>query len=151
MHLKDAELVERLTGHGDGQLLAAVYARVDTQVGFTRMLTPLGNYLIARPAARSSARKMTEETGVPLDAAVVLGLSADALHVWGADPMLNQVHDYLGHVPVGRITHMAAEPGRSWHKLSFTLDGKDTIELDTRGAGHALVAAYLNLPKTPTG
>lgn len=146
MHVKDAELIGGLTGHGEGQLVAAVYARVDTPVGFTRMLTPLGNYFIARPAARSAARKLTEETGVPLDAAVVLGLSSDALHIWGADPMLNQVHDYLGHVPVERITAMEAVPGRSWHKLSITLDAKDTIELEARGAGHALVAAYRALP-----
>jgi hypothetical protein len=30
----------------------------------------------------------------------VLGLSPDALQVWSADPMLDQVHDYLGQVPV---------------------------------------------------
>lgn len=81
-------------------MLAATYARVPTSVGFTRILTPLGNYFIARPAARSAAHKITEATEVPLDAAVVLGLSADALHVWSADPMLDQVHDYLGHVPL---------------------------------------------------
>lgn len=64
--------------------------------GFTRMLTPLGNYLIARPAARAAAGKITEETGVPLDAAVVLGLSPDALQVWRADPMLDQVSAAAG-------------------------------------------------------
>ena len=84
----------------DNRATHAVDARVDTPVGFTRMLTPLGNYFIARPAARSAAKKVTAETDVPMDAAVVLGLSESALHVWSADPMLNQVHDHLGHVPL---------------------------------------------------
>src|ERR1700760_2424782 len=105
MHLKDDELISGLSGRdGVPGLLAAVYARVTTAVSFTRMLTPLGNYFIARPAARAAARGITEETDVPLDAAVVLGLSADALHSWSADPMLDQVHEYLGQVPVDRIT-----------------------------------------------
>jgi hypothetical protein len=115
---------------------------VPTAVGFTRMLTPLGNYFIARPAARSAAHTITEQTGVPLDAAIVLGISADALHIWSADPMLDQVHDYLGHVPLQRITAMQAIPGRSWQKLSIDLDGGHDVQLESRGAGHALVAAY---------
>jgi len=74
MHLKDDELVSALGGHADvSALLAATYARVTTAVSFTRMLTPLGNYFIARPAARAAAHHITEETDVPLDAAVVLG------------------------------------------------------------------------------
>lgn len=63
---------------------------------------------------RAAAGKKTEETGVPLDAAVVLGLSNVALHVWSADPMLDQVHDHLGHVPLERITTMDSTPGRTW-------------------------------------
>jgi hypothetical protein len=58
MHVTDEELATRLSGQLDGESLShAVYARVDTPVGFTRMLTPLGNYLIARPAARSARRR----------------------------------------------------------------------------------------------
>ena len=97
MHLKDDELAAALGDHADvTALLVATYARVATAVSFTRMLTPLGDYLIARPAARATAHHITAETDVPLDAAVVLGLSADALHVWSADPMLDQVGEYSG-------------------------------------------------------
>lgn len=142
MRLTDDELVSGLADQAGEPLRAAAYARVPTAVSFTRMLTPLGNYLIARPAARSAAGKVTEQTGVPLDAAVVLGLSSSALHVWSADPMLDQVHGYLGHVPIARITSMKAVPGRSWQKLTITLDGGHQIELEARGAIHALVAAY---------
>jgi hypothetical protein len=98
-------------------------------MGFTRMLSPLGNYFIARPAARTAAGKITEDTDVPLDAAVALGLSADALHVWSADPMLNRVSPYLGHVPVERISAIEATPGRSWQKLTITMQGGHRIEL----------------------
>ena len=91
MHLKDDELVAALGEHADVPvLLAAVYARVTTAVSFTRMLTPLGNYFIARPVARAAAHHITEETDMPLDAAVVLGLSSDALHIWSADPARGQ-------------------------------------------------------------
>jgi hypothetical protein len=143
MHLKDDELISGLGGHDDvPDLLAAVYARVTTAASFTRMLTPLGNYLIARPAARAAAHHLTEETDVPLDAAVVLGLSADALHSWSADPMLDQVGDYLGHVPLARITAITVTPGRSWQQLTIALDGGHEISLEARGAAHQLAAAY---------
>ena len=143
MHLNDDELVTGLADQVEGGLLqSAVYARVPTALGFTRFLTPLGNYLVARPAARSAAGKATEESGVPLDAAVVLGLSPDALHVWSADPMMNQVHDHLGHVPLKRIAAMEATPGRSWHKVTLTLDEGQKVDLEARGAIHALVAAF---------
>ncbi len=145
MHLKDDELITGLADQVDGETLrAAAYARVPTAVSFTRMLTPLGNYFIARPAARSAASKVTEETDVPLDAAVVLALSNVALHVWSADPMLDQVHDHLGHVPLDRIASMDATPGRSWQHLAITLDGGHVINLEARGAIHELVAAYRN-------
>ena len=73
MHVTDEDLIDTLSqGLPGGPLLAAVYARVDTAAGWTRMLTPLGNYLIARPAARAKAHQVTEETEVPLDAAMVL-------------------------------------------------------------------------------
>ena len=106
------------------------------------MLTPLGNYFIARPAARAAARDITEQTEVPLDAAVVLGLSADALHTWSADPTLNQVRDHLGHFPLQRITKMVATPGRAWHPLVITLDGGHEIAVEARGAVHQLVAEF---------
>jgi hypothetical protein len=152
VHLKDDELVSGLADQEGGlKLLAATYARVNTAVGFTRMLTPLGNYFIARPAARAAARTITEETDVPLDAAVVLGLSPDALHVWSADPMLNQVHDYLGQVPIDRITAMTVTPGRSWQKLSIILDGGHQIDMEARGASHALAAAFDQLKGAASG
>jgi hypothetical protein len=114
------------------------------------MLTPLGNYLLARPAARSAAQKITERTGLPLDAVVVLGLSVDALHVWSADPMLNQVHGYLGRVPLSRITAMRATPGRRWQRLAITLDGGETVELQARGASHAPPGRRLPQHQTPS-
>jgi hypothetical protein len=149
MHLKDEELVTGLTGQEGGLgLLAATFARVTTAVSFTRMLTPLGNYFIARPAARAAAGKISEETGVPLDAAVVLGLSPDALHVWSADPMLNQVGDHLGHVPLDQVTAIEAVPGRTWQKLTITLQGGHKVELEGRGASHHVAAAFDRLRDT---
>jgi hypothetical protein len=143
MHIRDEELAERLDEHTEGATLhAAVFARVPTGVGFLRMLTPLGNYFIARPAARQAAQKATERTELPLDAAVVLGISDDALHVWSADPMLNQVGDYLGHLPLARVAGMQATPGRTWQKLLITLEKGEEVELEARGAAHAVVAAY---------
>lgn len=146
MHLKDDELVSGLAEQAGSPLRAATYARVTTAASFAHWLTPLGNYLIARPAARSAAGKLTDQTGVPLDAAMVLALSDSALHIWSGDPMLNQVHDYLGHVPLERITAISAEPGRSWQKVTITLDGDEKLELEARGAVHALVAAYEQRP-----
>ncbi len=142
MHLKDDELVDGLAEQAGSPLRAATYARVTTGASFAHWLTPLGNYLIARPAARSAAVKLTDQTGVPLDAAVVLALSDAALHIWSADPMLNQVRDYLGHVPLDRITAISAEPGRSWQKVTISVEGDERLELEARGAVHALVAAY---------
>ncbi|MDQ2729201.1 MAG: hypothetical protein M3Y91_15390 [Actinomycetota bacterium] len=143
MHLKDRELITGLAGQVEGETLrAACYARVPTALGFTHWLTPLGNYFVARPAARSAASKVTKETDVPLDAAVVLGLSDAALHVWSADPMLDQVNDHLGQIPLERITAMDATPGRTWQGLSITLDGGHVINLEARGAIHELMAAY---------
>jgi hypothetical protein len=149
VHLKDEELVTGLAGQEGGlDLLAATFARVTTAVSFTRMLTPLGNYFIARPAARAAAGKISKETDVPLDAAVALGLSADALHVWSADPMLNQVGEYLGHVPLEQITAIEATPGRSWQKLTIIMQGGHRIELEGRGASHQLAAAFGQLGDT---
>jgi hypothetical protein len=143
MHLKDEELVTGLTGQEGGlDLLAATFARVPTAVSFTRLLTPLGNYFVARPAARAAADKITKETDVPLDAAVVIGLSASALHVWSADPALNQVHEYLGHVPLERITAIETTPGRSWQKLTISLQDGHKIELEGRGASHQIAAEF---------
>ena len=79
---------------------------------------------------------------MPLDAAVVLGLSPDALHVWRADPMVDHVGDHLGHVPLSRITAMTVTPGRSWQKLSISLDGGQQVNIEARGASHALAAAF---------
>jgi len=56
--------------------------------------------------------------------------------------MLNQVHDYLGYVPLERIDAMNATPGRKWQLFSITLNGGQEIELEARGAIHELVANY---------
>ena len=142
MHLKDDELTAGLAGPDVPELLAATYARVSTAAGFTRMLGPLGNYLIARPAARATAQRITEQTDVPLDAAVVLGLAPDALHVWSADPMLNQVHDHLGHVPLDRISAVTVVPGKSWQDLTIALADGQQVQLEARGAAHQLAAEF---------
>ncbi len=147
MHLKDDELITGLAGPDIPPLLAATYARVATAASVGRFLGPLGNYLIARPAARAAAHHITEQTDVPLDAAVVLGLSADALHVWKADPMLDQVSDHLGHVPLERISAMTATPGRSWQDLTITLTDGQEVALEARGAVHQLVAEFGTLTK----
>jgi hypothetical protein len=150
MHLKDDELAAGLADQEGGlDLLAAAYARVPTAVGFTRMLTPLGNYFIARPAARAAAKTITEETSVPLDAAVVLGLTRDALHVWSADPMLDQVGDYLGQVPLDRITSMTVTPGRSWQKVAITLEGGHEVDIEARAASHVMANAFDQLKGSP--
>jgi len=152
VHLKDDELVTGLAGQEGGlDLLAAAYARVPTAVGFTRMLTPLGNYFIARPAARAAAKTITRETDVPLDAAVVLGLARDALHVWKADPMLDDVQEYLGQVPVDRITAITVTPGRSWQELVITLDGGHQVSIEARAASHIIASAFSELKGTASG
>jgi hypothetical protein len=142
MHLKDDELVSVLSGTLGEDLIAAAYARVNSTLGVARWLTPLGNYLIARPAARAAARKVTQETAVPLDAAVVVGISAGALHLWEADPMLNQVRDHLGEVPLARIKEIEVTPGHSWQPMTITLDGGERVELEGRGAAHAVASAF---------
>lgn len=142
MHLKDSELVPALSSSLGEDLVAAAYARVSTALGLARVLTPLGNYLVARPAARSAARKVTEKTAVPLDAAVVVGITAGALHLWRADPMRDQVGDHLGEVPLTRIKEIAVSPGRAWHPMAITLDGGERIELEGRGAVHAVASAF---------
>jgi len=142
MHLKDNELVPALSSLLGEDLLAAAYARVGTALSLARLLTPLGNYLVARPAARAAARKITEETAVPLDAAVVVGITPAALHLWRADPMRNQVGDHLGEVPLTRVKEITVSPGRSWHPMTITLDGGERVELEGRGAAHAVANAF---------
>lgn len=142
MHLKDNELVPALSSSLGEDLLAAAYARVSTALSLARLLTPLGNYLVARPAARAAARKVTEETAVPLDAAVVVGITATALHLWRADPMRNQVGDHLGEVPLTEIKEIAVSSGRSWQPMTIALAGGERIELEGRGAAHAVASVF---------
>jgi hypothetical protein len=143
MHVADKDLVTLLSEPaGAPSLAAAVYARVTTPAGFARALGPLGNYLVARPAARAAAHRVTERTDVPLDAAVVLGLAPGALHVWSADPMTSQVHDHLGSVETERIAGIRAQIGKSWWPLTMTLAGGETVELQARGDVSGFVAAF---------
>jgi hypothetical protein len=142
MHLKDEELASVLSDSLGEHLLAAAYARIGTALSLARVLTPIGNYLIARPAARAAARKITQETDVPLDAAVVIGITAAALHLWRADPMLNQVGDHIGEVPLTRIAGIAVSAGRSWQPVTITLDGGERIELEGRGSVYSVANAF---------
>ncbi|MEV0408974.1 hypothetical protein [Actinoallomurus sp. NPDC050550] len=143
MHAKDAELAGALTEQlGDEKIVAAAYARVDTALSPARMLSPLGNYLIARPAARAAAKKMTEETDIPLDAAVVFGVSDGALHVWAADPMLNRVGEHLGQIPLDRIASIKVEGGKSWQPVTISMADGKSVQLEGRGSIHAVAAEF---------
>ncbi|WP_026910756.1 hypothetical protein [Patulibacter minatonensis] len=133
MHVEDKDLTTELQDDAGEPLRAAVYARVSTVVSPARWLGPLGNYLIARPAARASAKATEEATDVPLDAAVVLGIAAETLHVWRADPMLSRVGDHLGTVPLARFSSITGETGKSWWPIVLTLEDGDTVELEARG------------------
>lgn len=143
MHAKDAELADALTGQlDDEKIVAAAYARVNTALSAARMLSPLGNYLIARPAARAAAKKMTEETDIPLDAAVAFGLSDSALHVWAADPMLNRVGEHLGRIPLERIASVKVESGKNWQPVTISMTDGKSVELEGRGPIHAVAAEF---------
>lgn len=143
MHVDDKDLATVLSRQPNGPPLgAAVYARVHTAASFTHWLGPLGNYLIARPAARAAAHRDTERTDMPLDAAIVLGLAADALHVWAADPMLSQVHDHLGSVELTRIAAIRAQPDKSWWPMTITFISEESIELEARGDVSGLLTAF---------
>ncbi len=151
MHVKDKDLVATLSQQADvPPLSAAVYARVGTAVSFTHWLGLPGNYLIARPAARAAARRDSERTDMPLDAAVVLGIGAQALHVWAADPMLSQVHDHLGSVELARIESIRTEVAQSWWPLSITFTGEQSLDLQARGAVSDFVAAFEAQRNMPT-
>lgn len=142
MHLKDDELVSALSDSLGEDLVAAAYARISTALSLTRLLGPLGNYLVARPAARAAGRKITEETDVPLDAAVVIGITPAALHLWRADPMLNRVGEHIGEVPLSRIATIKVTPGHSWQPMTITMEGGEHFELEGRGAAHAVANAF---------
>src|SRR4051794_36811831 len=143
MHVEDKDLVATLSQQtGGSRLIAAVYARVNTPLGFGRWLGPPGNYLIARPAARVAAHRDSARTDMPLDAAVVLGLAEDALHVWAADPMLSQVNDHLGSVELAGITAIDAETGKSWWPLTLTFANDESVQLQARGDVRSFVSAF---------
>jgi hypothetical protein len=143
MHVKDAELANALPEElGDQVIVAAAYARVDTALSPARLLSPLGNYLIARPAARAAAKKITEETDIPLDAAVVFGVSDSALRVWTADPMLNRVGEHLGQIPLERIASITVEGGTSWQPFTIRMSDGKSVELEGRGSIHAVAAEF---------
>lgn len=143
MHVEDKDLAGALSDQTGGEpLAAAVYARMETAASPARWLGPLGNYLIVRPAARAAAHRETEKTALPLDAAVVLGVAGDQLHVWSADPMLSQVKEHLGSLALERIAGMSAEAGRSWWTLTLRFAGEEPLELSARGDVPGLVAAY---------
>jgi hypothetical protein len=143
MHVEDKDLVTALSQQPGGPpLTAAVYARVGTAVSFTRRLGPLGNYLVARPVARAAAHRDGERADMPLDAAVVLGIEPEALHVWAADPMLSQVNEHLGSVPVARIAAISTEVGKSWWPLTIAFADGESVNLEARGDVRGFVTAF---------
>lgn len=141
MHITDADLPATLSSQleDDGPVLAAVYARTPTVAGAARWLGPLGNYLVARPAARAKAHDIQERTELPLDAAVVFAQTAGELHVWSADPMLSQVHDHLGSVARTRLVAVETETSKSWWPVTLHLDGGEEVTLEARGDVRAFV------------
>ncbi len=142
MHVKDKDLIETLSGlEGGPTIEAAAYARMNTAVGASRWLGPLGNYLVARPAARAKAHAATERTDLPLDAAVVLAVGGGELHVWSADPMLSQVHDHLGAVALSEIADASTEPSKNWWPLTLRFVDGDEVALQARGDVSGLTAA----------
>jgi hypothetical protein len=148
MHISDADLFSTLSTQTDAEpLRAAVYARVHTNASFTHWLGPLGNYLVARPAARHAAHETTDQTGVPLDAAVVLGLGAQQLHIWSADPMRSDVADYLGSVDLERIAGVTTEPASTWAPLEVKLADGQSIELEARGNVWGFASSF-NAPQS---
>jgi hypothetical protein len=149
MHVADKDLVSALSQpDGAPPLVAAVYARFTSPAGFARRLGPLGNYLVARPAARAAAHRASERTDLPLDAAVVLGLAPGSLHVWSADPMTSHVHDHLGSVGTEKIAAIRAETGKSWWPLTMTFAGGEPLELQARGDVSGFVAAFEEQQRT---
>jgi hypothetical protein len=46
---------------------------------------------------------------------------------------------------------MTVTPGRSWQKLSIILDGGHQIDIEARGASHALAAAFDQLKGAASG
>jgi hypothetical protein len=143
MHVQDQDLVATLSQQTEGvTLTAAVYARFETALSPAHWLGALGNYLVVRPAARASARRAGARTDMPLDAAVVLGITAEQLHVWAADPMLSQVNDHLGSVSLDRIAGIRTEVAKSWWPLTITLTDDESLELQARGDVRGFVAAF---------
>jgi hypothetical protein len=142
MHIRDRDLQSYLAGEVGAPLVGAVYARVATSASVARRLGLVGNYAVARPAARMAARNITKRTGVPMDAAVVLGLTADTLHLWSADPLRNDVLDHLGSVPLSRVAAMMTVTDKSWQALTIVLDDEETIEIQARGDVNGFVAAF---------
>jgi hypothetical protein len=98
--------------------------------------------LIARPVARAAAHRDGARTGMPLDAAVVLGIGPRALHAWSADPMLSQVHDHLGSVELPRITGIHAEAAKGWWPLTIDFAGDESVQLEARGDVSGFVSAF---------
>jgi len=124
-------------------LQGAVFCRFRTAFTAANYLGPLGMYMISRPAAASKAAEVTKETGVPLDSAVVFGVSSEALFIWSADPMLSLVKSYLGSILRSKIATVTTTPGTSWQQICVELKDGGKIEVEARGGVHAFVSAFL--------
>lgn len=143
MHVEDKDLVTKLSEQADAPpLTAAVYARVETPLSPARWLGPLGNYLVARPAARAAAHRAEERTEMPLDAAVVMGIAGSELHVWAADPMLSLVHDHMGSVSLERIADITGETGKSWWPLTIAFTDDESLQVSARGDVRGFISAF---------
>ncbi|MDI5964591.1 hypothetical protein POF50_016405 [Streptomyces sp. SL13] len=143
MHVSEDELTSTLSEQlADGPLTSAVYARINASEGIARMMAPLGNLLIARPAATAKAHKITEETHVPMAAGMVLGLTATALHIWSADAALGHVNDHLGSVPREQISSLEAGTGGGWEPLTIRLADGHKIDIQARGTVQDFVKSF---------
>jgi hypothetical protein len=143
VHVADDDLTTALSDQVEGgPLLAAVYARVHSELGVTRMLGPLVNHLITRRVAKVKAHGIAEKTDIPIEGDMVLGLTAGELHIWSADSMLGEVKDHIGTVPREKLAGLEAGGGRVWRPAAVSLSDGQKIEVQVRGGVDEFVAAF---------
>ncbi|GLY92333.1 hypothetical protein Airi02_102610 [Actinoallomurus iriomotensis] len=100
------------------------------------------DYVVEHLGDREGVLIVDEQTEIPLDAAVVFGVSDSALHVWAADPMLNRVGEHLGQIPLERIASIKVEGGKSWQPVTISMADGKSVELEGRGSIHAVAAEF---------
>jgi hypothetical protein len=87
------------------------------------------------------AAKVTKDTGVPLDAAVVFGVKSEPLHMWSASPILGMIRTFLGAIPRIKVKAVTTKPGSIWQQLLVLLGGRATA-VEAGGGVHAYVSSF---------